>query len=143
MLAIQEFNDPYMAENYLGCLQECPNSTISRSNLKMADAKIAMGRMSEAIAYLEKDILSYPISIEALYKKAKIEEKIGRTDAMRLTLNRLARALEYKGLSAEDAPVIANYSYFDNKFEEYKKLKQASGTVHKNSTDRRKIEKAH
>jgi len=124
VLSMQDFKDPYMAESYLDRLQECPSPTVSRSNLKMADAKIAMGRRLDALRFLEKDILCYPISIESLYKKAKIEEELGRSNELNSTLLRLSRALEHKGLSAEDAPVIAKNSYFDNKFEEYKKLKK-------------------
>jgi len=124
ILCMQDFKDPYMAEAYLERLQATPNPSISRSNLKMADAKTALRRRSDAIRYLERDIMNYPISIEALYKKLMLEKELGLDEKLHMTTLMLARALEHKGLEWEDVPVIAKNTYFDNKFEEYKLLKK-------------------
>jgi hypothetical protein len=124
ILSMQDFKDPYMAEAYLERLQATPNPSISRSNLKMADAKTALGRSSDAIRYIERDIMNYPISIESLHKKFKLEKELGLDDKLQMTLRMLVRAIEHKGLEWEDVPVIAKNPYFDNKFEEYKLLKK-------------------
>ncbi|HPO90752.1 MAG TPA: O-antigen ligase family protein [Victivallales bacterium] len=124
IVSIVNFKDPIMTEFYFNQLEKTPNPSISRSNLRMADAKIALGKNREALKYLEKDLINYPISIEALYKKFKLEESLGLKEEQAKTAKAISIALNYKGLDWEDLPIIAKNPYFDNKFEEYKLLKK-------------------
>lgn len=124
LISIQDFKDPIMAEHYFSLMQKTPNPSISRSNLRMADAKFAIGKKREALYFLNKDLQNYPISIETLYKKLKLEEMLGMIETAKETSLMIADALKLKELDWEDLPIVAKNHYFDNKFEEYKFLKK-------------------
>jgi hypothetical protein len=123
-ISLQNFKDPYMTEHFIKILEESPTPSYARSNLIMANAQALLGRKLAAISYLEKDLRNYPISIESLYKKAMLEKSIGRTEDMEQTLKHLDTALAHKGLSYDDIPYILTHNSFDNKFSDYKKLKE-------------------
>lgn len=126
IIAWNTFDDHLLAIHYFDMLKDTPCPVIAHSNAYIAAYAIKLGRYCEALDYINKESINFPISIVNLYNKLLVENKLGLRQEAETTKKKLYISLKYKGLTESDIPEILKNTYYDAKFNEFELKKAGS-----------------
>ena len=116
MQALLILGDYRLAYNYFSILENHPMSIVVHLNKRQSDCLMQMGRKREALQYLKKESIVFPLASLPLYKQILLERELGKNNDAEKTAFKLIQQLKFKGLKLSNMKKILANPELDNRF---------------------------
>ncbi|HBC88214.1 MAG TPA: hypothetical protein DCZ94_14785 [Lentisphaeria bacterium] len=116
------FKDPVMSLYFFDKLGNTVSPQIAHSNRHIAECLLSLGRKKEALSYIRKDTVCFPISVISLMLQISLEKELGLQNDAEFSKLKLLSALNHMGLTEKHIPEILKNPYYENKFVELRNL---------------------
>jgi O-antigen ligase len=126
-LIFRHLDDPIQALDCIRRLDTTPYRNFIYNHRLQSICLEALGRLPEALEHARIDTIHYPVSIQGLHRRLKLEDTLGMTAAAAATAARLDWALRMKGLTPADLPALLRNPDFDLNFHRYLAQRDAAG----------------
>ncbi len=95
---IQDLNDPKKALYFLDMFKDMSTSNYAHSNGFIALALVKEGRLKEALPYLLKEVVIFPLQVGSWYRLAYVQGTLGLKQDAEISFNNMMETLKYKNL---------------------------------------------